>query len=56
MQRHWVRYGPPVYIAAALYLGLSKPERRARDQVSDPADLALYLESLPGVSGRRDMA
>jgi hypothetical protein len=50
MQRHWVRYGPPTYIAVALYLGLTKPDAPAKPELVDPDDLANFLCNFPGAS------
>jgi hypothetical protein len=51
MQRHWLRYGPPTYVAVALYLGLSKPKPPAENQLVDPDDLANFLRTFPGAVG-----
>ena len=41
MQRHWREHGPPVHIAIAAWLGLSRPRR----PMVGPDDLAELLGS-----------
>jgi hypothetical protein len=48
MHRHWREFGPPTYVAVALYLGLNKP-RREDHGLDDPEHLARFLAGLPGV-------
>ena len=39
MHEHWAEFGPPVYIAAAAYLGLSKKKAKAdEERPFDPED------------------
>jgi hypothetical protein len=47
MQRHWARFGPPAYVAAALYLGLNKPQPGSAEPIRDPDDLADLLAAMP---------
>ena len=42
MHRHWREFGPPVHMAVAAYLGLTKPAART----VDGADLADFLSTL----------
>lgn len=46
MHRHWREFGPPAYVAVAMYLGLNKP-RRSKDELNDPDELARFLADLP---------
>jgi hypothetical protein len=50
MQRHWVRHGPPTYMAVALYLGLAKTAPDASERLTDPRDLANFLRAFPGAT------
>lgn len=45
--RHWSREGPPVYIAAAAYLGLRQQKPRAPDSL-EGQDLLNFLSAFPG--------
>jgi hypothetical protein len=45
--RHWNREGPPLYIAAAAYLGLRKPAPRPADRL-EADDLMNFLRAFPG--------
>lgn len=49
MHRHWREFGPPAYVAVAMYLGLNKP-RRSAEALSDPDDLARFFAELPAAS------
>ena len=48
MQDHWTKYGPPVYIAVAGYLGLVKPEQKKAEPPVDASSDANFqaLEAL----------
>ena len=43
MQKHWGEYGPPVYIAAAAYLGIAKPAEEPHDE-DDPDGLGELID------------
>jgi len=45
--RHWKREGPPLYIAAAAYLGLRKP-RPNPAEVLESDNLMNFLRAFPG--------
>jgi hypothetical protein len=45
--RHWNREGPPVYVAAAAYLGLRRPTTKAADSL-EGQDLINFLGAFPG--------
>ncbi|MDR3471604.1 MAG: hypothetical protein P4M09_07920, partial [Devosia sp.] len=47
MHRHWREFGPPTYVAVAMYLGLNRP-RRTSSGLEGPDDLAQFLANLPG--------
>ncbi len=50
MQRHWRVFGPPTYVAVALYLGLGKPDRTEANAAADPDELARLLVDMPGAA------
>jgi hypothetical protein len=39
MADHWRQFGPPVYVAAAAYLGLIKPNKKKKKQQEKTGDL-----------------
>jgi hypothetical protein len=51
MQRHWVRCGPPAYMALALHLGLGAANRSTADRLDDPDGLLNFLRTFPGGAG-----
>ncbi|HXQ46432.1 MAG TPA: hypothetical protein VN806_07440 [Caulobacteraceae bacterium] len=44
--RHWSREGPPLYLAAAAYLGLRKPSASGADHL-EGEDLVTFLAAFP---------
>lgn len=49
MQAHWVKHGPPLYIAAAAWMGYRAPAGSGNEEmIEDPELLAAALASFPG--------
>ena len=49
MHEHWAEFGPPVYIAVAAYLGMTKPKQpRLSDDPDDPGNLGELLDMFGG--------
>ena len=48
MLAHWARAGPPVYMAVARYLGLTKDAPPASERFDSMEDFANFLGAVPG--------
>jgi hypothetical protein len=53
MHEHWAEFGPPVHVAVAAYLGLTKPkERRRIEDPEDPGNLGELIDMFSGAGGQ----
>lgn len=48
MLAHWAKAGPPVYMAVARYLGMTKAKPAKADRLETLDDLANFLGAIPG--------
>jgi len=48
MLAHWAKHGPPVYMAVARYLGITKAEPKRSDRLETLDDLTNFLGAIPG--------